>query len=347
MAKKETATKKKTVKKETKKTVKKAVKKVDKKSSKSVVEKIKEKVTKTKAVKEETKVLDPTELGVVSRSIKEDRVAQRFEDYKRTNKILYGTVEQVVGEDKLFVVVDFDGIDVLIPDESFFPKDYEFGKDYAKYNDERKLSKRKISARFRIGSTTPFTIDAIQRPDSSKEFALIGNRVKALSMIKHEYFSKGSTRVGAEVKANVLAVFENFVLVECLGIETRLSAYNLTDTTVVDNCTRYCHSGDVLDVRIKKIKKNSEDDIYLAVSGRLNKGAKYIKDMNVGDAFMGYVDGYNKEKRIYTIKTKKGTNVSVHAMSVISRGGLNRGDKVAGVIKAKENDYIIGTCRKI
>ena len=342
MAKKKEVSAQKSTKKEAKKTVKKA----------TVTSKLKGLIKKPTKQKEVKEVIDSTDIGEVSKTIsrktKTQEIKDRFDEYRLNNTVLWGEIISVIGEEHIFIQVQFDEHTVLIPDEKFFPTDYSFGARYANMNPEQQRKKRRVSARFRIGGKVPFVVEGIQKiDDRNSKFILEGNRLKALDIIKDRYLGNHSVKIGDEVKANVLAVFENFILVECLGIETRISAYNLTDKNVVDNCMDYISTGDEITVRVKKMKYNPDGTYYLAVSGRLNHGAKNMRDINEGDAYMGYVECYNSQTRIYTIKLTNGVNVSVHEKSVVSRGRLNRGDKVSAVVKMKKEGYCCGTCQKI
>lgn len=345
---------KKAVKKEAKKTAsKKKAPKVAKKETKST-SKVKNSLKNVFGI--DKKVIDSKETGEVSKSIdpkiKKQEEKDRFEEYRLNKKVLWGEIIGETGESKLFVRVEFDGQIVDIPDEKFFPKDYKFGERYEQLNEQQKLKKRKISARFRMGSQTPFIITQIV--DNPK--GIIGDRLSALKDIQERYLGMSDQiKIGDEVTANILAIFENFVLVECLGVETRISAYNLTDTCLVDNCRYYIKpgtsrpikTGDELTVRIKKLRKQEDGTYYLAVSGRLNHGAKNIRDIHEGDTYIGFVECFNNKTRVYTVKLRNGVNVSVHEKSVMSRGTLNPGDRVSAVIKQKKEAYCCGTCQKI
>lgn len=312
-------------------------------------------------------------LGVASDSMlnqqkvlskEEEKKLEKFKKYQEQQEILWGTVVGAnlnVNKTNAVVVVDFNGTRVLIPDTVYFDTTFDFGQGYNRMSDEDKVKQRLKSARYNIASKCPFLIGRVGKANALQggegELVIVGSRLAALQKMRDFYFihkrtDKGiNVKEGAKAKADVVFVGEQNVTVVCLGVETRLDRYNLTDTMPINHCAEYCKVGDELTVRIKKIRVDRDkDSVYLKVSGRLNDSSQEVSKLTVGGSYMGFVDSHNKAKKLYTIilVNPQGVKVSVSESSVQGHLDLNKGDRVSVMIKeVKEEGYAYGLALKI
>ncbi len=277
--------------------------------------------------------------------------------------ILYGVVSGVdVDTTNQYAIVTliWNNTRVLIHENQYFEKTFNFGDGFATMSFQEKLDKKIRSARYNIGSRCPFIISEVSKMpinegyfEGDYEVVAVASRVKALAKIRDKYFVHKNTNnpvnvpVNARAKANVIYVCESYVTVECLGVETRIDAYNLNENYVA-NCGDFVSVGDVILVRIKKEPRINGEDVYLSVSGRLNNGSKSINALRVGGSYLGEVESFNKGKRLYTIRLKTGVVVSVLEKAVQGHIELNPGDRAAVLITdVKPEGYAVGMAMKI
>ena len=291
----------------------------------------------------------------------EEKVYQELLQAKEKGKILWGLVAGVdvdTSNNHAIITVIYNGVRVLMLDSGFFEPNWNFGEGYEQLSEKEKVERRLKGARLTIGAHVPFIVKGVEKQSvikgnlkGEKEVVAVATRTEALAKLRDIYFLHKETKepvdvyVNDQANANVIYVHENFVTVECLGVETRINAYSLNED-YVENCNDFVSVGDVIKVRIKKITIEG-DRVILKASGRLNLGAKAIGSIKINGSYLGVVESYNKNKNIYTCKLKNGVNASVHRNSIMGHIELNVGDKVAVLVKAIEEDYVIGVALKI
>lgn len=296
----------------------------------------------------------------------EDELEAQYELLKQNkdnNSVLWGIVSGVdVDTTSRFVIVTvyWNNTRILIHENEYFEKTFNFGYDFDELSTSEKLDKKVRSARYNIGSKCPFIITEVGKlPITSgyysgeDEIVAVASRKQALAKIRDKYFihkysdNPVTVPVNAKAKANVLYVCETYVTVECLGVETRIDAYNLNER-YVSNCMDFVKVGDVIKVRVKKEPRINGDEVYLSVSGRLNNGSRSINALRVGGSYLGEVESFNKVKRLYTIRLKSGIVVSVLEKGVQGHMELNAGDRAAVLITdIKPEGYAFGMAMKI
>ena len=292
---------------------------------------------------------------------------------QRSGAYLMGEVFAIEPESDAFknhVVIDvlYNGVKVMIPDIVYFEDSYDFGSTYDSDPERIKAARRVTNARFQTGAKVYFTVSAVSReevpmPDGNMQTVIIaiGDRKNAMAKVRDTYFfhrnRASETRApravseGDYAKAHVIAVREDMVLVECLGVETRIDAFNLSNQ-YVENCRDITRPGKTLDVRIRKLhvdKSNDDpkkDRVFLTVTCRLNDAAEALATTKVRTYVAGNVVSYNKEKGIYSIMLKNGVTAVVNAQDVRGQIDLNPGDPVNVFVTHVLNTHVIGLAAK-
>lgn len=292
---------------------------------------------------------------------------------QRSGAYLMGEVFAIEPESDAFknhVVIDvlYNGVKVMIPDIVYFEDSYDFGSTYDSDPERIKAARRVTNARFQTGAKVYFTVSAVSReevpmPDGNTQTVIIaiGDRKNAMAKVRDTYFfhrnRASETRApravseGDYAKAHVIAVREDMVLVECLGVETRIDAFNLSNQ-YVENCRDITRVGKTLDVRIRKLHVDKSDDdpkkdrVFLTVTCRLNDAAEALATTKVRTYVAGNVVSYNKEKGIYSIMLKNGVTAVVNAQDVRGQIDLNPGDPVNVFVTHVLNTHVIGLAAK-
>ena len=320
------------------------------------------------------------EMGVKSDEIIEKESLEKTEEEKelatfrllnslaRNKDIAWGEIYGVEPIDALSgsigsrfaVALIFNGAKILIPEKEYFEPTYDFGSDYFTLSESMKANRRNAAAKYQIGARIPFTVAAAgKREITEGEFEgenaifAVGSRREAMRILRDMFFvhkdhpetPSRTVKVGYLAWANVVGVREDYVVVECLGVETRIDAYNLNNE-YVENCNDFVKPGDRLKVRVRKVYVN-DDDVYLTVSGRLNDASKAINDIKLRGTYLGVVDHYNKSNNFYTISLKNGVSASVRADQVQGEVELTNGDNVSVLVTRIMPTYVIGMARKL
>jgi hypothetical protein len=285
---------------------------------------------------------------------KDEQKYRELSDIQKKKKVLLGEVSGVdciESANEVMITVTYNGIRVLIPDSEYFEARHTFSKKYETMTPREKMKSRELHARFNLGSVCPFIIRKVEklkieegRYAGQYEVVAVASRIDALKDLRKSYFFSdpaSTPKPGDYAPANILYVGENGILVECLGVETFIDAYNSREG-YTENCMDWFRVGEQIPVRIKKVYLNG-DDVYMSVSGRLNMMPKSFNSIHLNSTYIGYVDSVNKEKGLYTIIID-GYNVKVAVLFSAVQGHveLNNGDRVAVKIKDIIED---GYCR--
>lgn len=254
-----------------------------------------------------------------------------------------------------FVCVMFDGVRVVIPDTQFFEPTYNFGGAYNSAKDAEKAQMRLAAAHAMMGAKICFLPLGISN-DEDEPFA-IASRTEAMKLIRDTYFLhkeenairdlNTNVREGSLATANVLQVMEKYILVECLGVETRISDYDI-NTEYVENCNDFFKAGDKLTVKVRKLYVNpNENSVYLAVTGRIGVAPAALKNMKMRGIYMGTVDHYARRSGVYTIILANGVEAKVKAdKGVLSSVPLCDGDRVSVLVTGIYDTNVRGIARK-
>ena len=292
----------------------------------------------------------------------EEETYNQLLEYKKNKTILWAEVYSSEIDTRLGIVgilALWNGFRICIPDKMYFLDSYQFSLDYKTLKPEEKVVVRQRFASYQIGAHVCFTITAIDRkPKESGEgyiYGVIGNRIEALNILQDIYFKHKKYNVGKPVdiqvgdlaEAHVLSVSSRYAVVETLGIETRIDAFNLSNE-YVDDCHEIVKPGDTLKVRIRKLHINEGNEpTYLTVSARLNKTPDAISGMKIGSTYLGVVNKFNKETSVYTVRLKNGVNASVFENNVMNHQKLFSGDSVIVLVTEIEKEYVKGSVMKI
>lgn len=296
------------------------------------------------------------ESKILSNKEKINENLRKLKKYKRTEEILWATVygiESVVGN--LHIVAIWNGINIDFTKASYFEPTFSFGRDYDLLEGKEKINRELIFARYQIGSHIPFVVSNVLESKITEGkrkgetiTTIVGDRVQAMKKLRSHYFhgEKCLVEVGNLAKAHVLAVRSDWVLVECLGVETLMDSYSLNDQRV-DNCSDFVKPGDTIQVRVRKLHLNDDGTVYLAVTGRLFVAPEVIANMKKGGTYLGTVDAYNKNKHNYSVILMNQVYAVIPAKEVIYNVPLTVGDKVnVKVINILET-HVIGSAMKL
>lgn len=295
--------------------------------------KIAEVTTKSEEIlKEDSKKLSAEEQTL--------KTLNKLKSAQRTGEILEGTVFGVEPYgDGVDAVILWNDQRVMIRDDEYFMPDYSFGEAYPSMSKEDQIDRRRRVLSYQQGARVPFIVKGIERtkyvnPDGDSETILVvgASRKEAMNKMKEIHFFaniNNRPQVGDLAEANVIAVREDRAVVECLGIETRIDAFNIADG-YVENCQEFIKPGDTMPVRIRKLHIDEDTHrVYLTVSGRLNDASKHIVTIKQGSSYLGKVDHHNKASHVYTIRLANGVSASVHEENVIGGVILTPGDDVS------------------
>ena len=293
--------------------------------------------------------------------------------FMRTHSIVWGEVDGVIPAgskstilsrfNEPIVSVLYNGISIMVRTLDFFEPTYDFGNDYSELTDDEKRERRTAYARYYIGARVPLRMTAISRAvdnENNPVILAIGNRVEAMAEIRDRYFIHAhehrggnvNVKEGALVKANVLTVRPDMAVVECLGVETRISNRHLSNE-IVENCRDFTHSGDTLTVRIRRLyvnepeKEGGEKTVYLNVTGQIYATPSAMSFMAEGSTYKGTVISFNREKNVYTVLLKNQVHASVPQRAVPGQVHLNIGDTVSVMITKVYDNFVTGTAIKI
>ncbi len=316
--------------------------------------------------------------------------------FKKNKSLVWGILTSVqIGLSEnapngLYAIVTmpkYPDMQVFIHEDDYWMENQIFGSAYESMTKEQKEEKRKRTMEFQIGSRIPMFIKEAKRRRTNDEYdvwqtpytyAIQGDRKSAMHFYQKFWFFSKDTKEKINKNdtyfANVLQTRTNGVKVECCGVESYISAYELTGRSVVTDCTN-CYingkkivNGSKISVKIQKCyihhkgdaiigknglptgKKEKEDWVYLSVSGRLfDRGftPKAIKTMPVGSVQMGYVSSYNKNSHIYSINLSNGVLASVHESRLLGSRKLDRNDRVLVTVEEKLDTYVRGRARKL
>ena len=280
---------------------------------------------------------------------------------------------QRIPETKFAAEVTFDrypNFIAYIKDDDFWTNEQYFGDSYRLFTGDSNKARvrREAALSAMLGAKIPMLLTNTDRRRVDGElgaryiYTIAASRKEAMNLMSHVYFfnNKGNgPKVDTDTvyNAHVLTVNANAVEVECCGVETWISAYNLTGRKHVDDCRDEVAPGQTIKVRIVKYYANKKgdpivddkngstypfDQVYLTVSGR-----KYdtfmtppvFKNLTVGDTEYGTVAAVNYNKRIYSLILDNKVMASVPFNRVIGASRLEDGDRVIFTIERKSEDH--------
>lgn len=317
-------------------------------------------------------------VGTVSQEIEEEESRRKSEaevendtynqlrTFARNKEIVWGTVYGCEDSERwpnhVIVTVLYNNVKVMIPDIAYFEDSFNFGPTYDSASEEVKYARRQTTVRYQAGAKVCFIVKDVNREEiKDGQFAgsylvtASGSRKEAMALLRDIWFihsnRSGATpgrprqvNVGDIADARVLSVRQDMVLVECLGVETRIDTYNLNND-IVENCADFVKPGDTIPVRIRKLHVQG-DHVYLTVSGRLNDVSKAILTMRPNSYYIGHVDHYNKDKQMYTIMLKNGVSAAVRKDNVLGGLDLSNGDTVSVFVTRIMPTYVFGVANK-
>ena len=309
--------------------------------------------------------LNSFSLGNMSNDIKsfvkpvriENKIVNEFKTKMEKEEILWAKVTNVVfdysdkekkNKSRVGIQCTWNGVEIMIPDNAYFPDKKLFGSNYSKMNDEEKINQRYKVASYQIGAIICLVVDFASATNDG--MIVLGDRNKALAKLQDFYFThenykqtiNNTLEVGGTAIARVLAVRSHNVLVECCGVETFIDSFSLANVPV-DNCHDVVEVGDVIKVKIKKIYPQ---DKYITVVGRTCDIEKLVEETEIGTLYLGTLISKN-DKGVHTFRIGNGLNVCVgrgQIKNISNIDSLVRGDEIIIEIigKADDNSFLFG-----
>lgn len=280
---------------------------------------------------------------------------------QKTRQILYGEVYGIEPNPKLgkvVIAVLWNGIKISIPDTEYFEDNFDFGERYAISSEEEKLKRRRDFASYQNGARVCFLVKGVVKDPvgSNESIICVGSRKEAMALMRDIYFyhlerkhpvtEKSEVKIGDIAEANVISVKNDYVIVECLGVETRIHADSLTDD-YVENCNDFVKPGDTIKVKVVKVHINGTASVYLTVTGKVGEPAKQIQSMQVRSSYLGVVENVNYTKKIYDIRLKNSVLANVLFENVQGEIPLFKGDRVAVKVSKLLETRVYGSAMKL
>ena len=264
----------------------------------------------------------------------------------------------------ILVKVKYGDEEVYIPDSEYFEPTFKFSYDDSKLSRSELRNEKIKRIQYQLDAEVCFVItyaDRFEAPFEIQELTgykyehkILGSRKKAMEVLRDYYFYHRKDKrypsdihVGDMVDSHVISVRDNMVVVECLGIETRLDEFELSNE-VVNNCNDYVKAGDILPVTITKIHLNDEPNKipYVKVTARSGVFNSNLSKIKVGNVYKGKVSHRNKVKRLYAVVLNNGVVATVPENSVVGGLELDRNDNVVVHIRVVKGAYIMGSAYK-
>lgn len=261
--------------------------------------------------------------------------------------------------------VEYDGEEIYIPESQYFEPTFRFSRDDSKLSKSKLRYEKKKRIEYQLDAKVCFILTYLDRVENDEEYKkltgsdyhynILASRTKAMEKLRDYYFYHRhkdieyppEIKVGDKTLAHVLSVRDNMVLVECLGIETRLDEFELSNK-VVNNCNDFAKAGDNLTVTVTKLYLESENGElpYLKVSAREGVLSGNLSNIKVGNVYKGKVSHRNKTKHIYSVVLNNGVMVTVPENRVMGNLDLDRNDNVVVTIKRIDGPFVLGVAYK-
>lgn len=282
--------------------------------------------------------------------------------FERDGEILWGRIYGVEQFDMHAIIcVLWNGIKISIPDNVFFEKEYNFGSSYASMSEEEQLRKRMQAAKYHINAVVCFRAlnvsrDKIKEGEFAGQYSVfaIGSRIAAMEVLRDIFFWHKNRKIsdsqprtiheGDVLKAHILCVKEENILVECAGVETRIGRADLSDHVFVDNCYDLYKPGDSITVRVKSLYINA-DTVHLSLTGRLGVVSKLITSMKISGSYIGRIVSA-PIGRPYTALLSNGVTAAIGRDRVLGNLDLYIGDEVQVYVSNIFDNYVSGSAIK-
>lgn len=338
--------------------------------------KAKSKVTNKKPKhKKEKPVIKIDDVGEKSSEIIQQELKnEKDKDYElfkkltvaqKTRQLLWGEVYGVEQRDKkLNIAVIWNGVKITIPDFEYFEPTFQFGSRYENASEEEKIKRRYTFASYQNGARVCFLVKGVVRnPIIDGEFAgehtivCVASRREAMELLrdinfyhkerKHALSNIQEIKPGSIANANIIAVKQDHIVVECLGVETRIFAHDTSCSEFVENCQDYFEPGQTMPVKILKVHINGTQSVYLKVTGKIKDSSKLITTMELRSSYIGYVESVNNVKKIYNVRLKNGVLAGVLFSNVQGNVPLFIGNKVSVKVSKINDSFVYGSAMKL
>lgn len=261
-----------------------------------------------------------------------------------------------------YVTITIDNeIQGTIMESEFIMPSFKFSDAYYKLNEKGKAEYRCNNARRMIGAWIPILFTKVEREylqtlENGQDFYqyhIEASRIQGMKHLQEKWYQGIDVlQEGDVTDAYVLYATESFICVEILGVETMIS-YRECSTAPIRDCRKFYHSGNVLRVKIGRIK-NDETGIRVAASGRLyemnnEKTKQKFEQIVNGGVYFGVVS-HTSQKGHYIVNLTgySGIVADINPNKVTGHIKLNRGDIVSVFCTHKIEDgmFILGTAEK-
>jgi len=315
-----------------------------------------------------------TNLNLSKREL-ENRAFAFMKRCKENGEILVGTALQLVEDEsrkKFGISVGFEPfesldhtglVEVIIPEEAFMLPNFDYGKDYAIKSKKEQWRVRKfrispyLRSKIHFCVTSVFWGPSLVDPNVEVIYA-VGDRLMAMEKMRDKYFfhknRKKETaddpitiKVGDTVEAFVLAVYDQYITVQALGVETRIYLHDLTRESI-SKCSEYVSPGEILP-RCKILGIRVMDNkVELRLTNLSNDMPSSFYRIKEGSYCVGRVTGYNPKLDQYLIYLGIGVTAFVYASNVVPKGTqLSINDSVNVYIRRIYNNGVIGNAIKV
>lgn len=213
--------------------------------------------------------------------------------------ILTGVVSGVENGDgsNPIVVIDYEGIRILIPGHEMFMDDWPAGEAPP------------LNFRLRFGRMLGATIDFVPSGVDLKNRAAVGSRREAMKIRQARYYDTGRVKEDIRIACRVLGVAGHRIMVEALGVDTVIPASELSWEWFSDISDLYS-TGDILVAGVQSVLKDEETGQYsvrLSVKKAMeNPDLPNLRKMVPGSNYFGVVT--NIRDRTMFIRLQAGVN---------------------------------------
>jgi len=213
--------------------------------------------------------------------------------------ILTGIVSGVENADgnNPIVVIDYEGIRILIPGHEMFMDDWPAGEAPP------------LNFRLRFGRMLGATIDFVLSGADIKNRAAVGSRREAMKLRQARYYDTGRVKEDILIACRVLGVSGHRITVEALGVDTVIPASELSWEWFADISDLYS-TGDILVAGVQRVEKDEQTGQYsvsLSVKKALeNPDLPNLRKLVPGSSYFGVVT--NIRDRTMFIRLQSGVN---------------------------------------
>lgn len=282
-----------------------------------------------------------------------EKIRRTLEISKENKQVLYGKVVSMQNYvDGILIILAYQHITVKIPAHDFFA--YSDFKDLEKSSsEERNRRYRQRASRFLGASVGFIPIEIIKNEFGT--LSCIGSRKEAMTKYQSQYFfsARGEKiEVGTYTPASILSVTNNFMWVECFGLEIKIRASEVSNVAFIEDLTEKYQSGDGILVAIKSLSIDEENrKVDIKVSHALIEEAvgmvDKVSDNLLYGRFKGTVIGVKNQFIIVMLEHMKIRGfISIRNKDYEGTVIPQKGDKIVMMVTKVDTskNIVLGKC---